>query len=96
MPKQFYKKRFSFGFVVASVILGLVVCILSTIAYGIKQGKDSAEKVAAARALPIYSVETDEKKLSISFPHLSLSDLATFAYPYPGKSTKKAVLSTLK
>ncbi|MBQ9714089.1 MAG: polysaccharide deacetylase family protein [Clostridia bacterium] len=67
MPKQFYKKRFSFGFVVASVVLGLVICILSTIAYGIKQGKDSAEKVAAARALPIYSVETDEKKLSISF-----------------------------
>lgn len=67
MANKYYKKRFSVGFVIAAVLLGAVVCILSTIAYGVKRGKESAAEVAAARVLPIYSVETDEKKIAISF-----------------------------
>jgi polysaccharide deacetylase family sporulation protein PdaB len=48
-----------------------VFALLSTLAYCIKIGKENTKTVGAGtsstRSLPIYSVETDEKKIAISF-----------------------------
>ena len=72
MPKhRVYKKRFSGAFALAATILGLVVCVCSTLAYCLQKGVENAQTVGAgtssSRSLPIYSVETDEKKVAISF-----------------------------
>ena len=65
------KNRFSLAFVVATVILGIVVCLVSTFAYCIKKDgekiKTTGAGTSSSRSLPIYSVETDEKKVAISF-----------------------------
>ncbi|MBQ8342812.1 MAG: polysaccharide deacetylase family protein [Clostridia bacterium] len=67
MAKQRFKKGISHLFAIAAVLLGAVVCMVSTIVYGIQKAKDDALYAAASRSLPIYSVETDEKKIAISF-----------------------------
>lgn len=70
-PKRFRKKRFSGGFVVATIVLGLVLTVVSTVAYCLQSGKEIAQTTGAgtssSRSLPIYSVETEEKKVAISF-----------------------------
>ncbi len=67
MAKQNYRKRFSFPFLIATVLLSAVLCMVSTIVYGVQKAKNAAISAAASRSLPIYSVETEEKKISISF-----------------------------
>ena len=71
MPKSFQTKRFSFAFAVSAVLLALVLCVLSTFAYCIKiateKDKTTGAGMSSTRSLPIYSVDTDEKKVSISF-----------------------------
>ena len=67
MARHDYRKRFSFPFVIAVVLLSAVVCMVSTIVYGVRKAQATAQRVAASRSLPIYSVETDEKKIAISF-----------------------------
>ncbi len=51
----------------ASVFLALLLAMISTCVYCIRRGKESFTAGAAPRALPIYSVETAEKKVAISF-----------------------------
>lgn len=67
MAKQYYQKRFSFLFAIAAVVLGAIVCMVSTVLYGVHKGREDLAGAAASRSLPIYSVETDEKKIAISF-----------------------------
>ena len=69
MPKsyQYPTKRFSLAFVVSAVVLGLVLCLVSTFAYCIQVSKTTGAGMSSNRSLPIYCVETDEKKVSISF-----------------------------
>lgn len=67
MSKKFFEKRFSLPLAIAAIVLGAVVCMLSTISYGVKKAQEHGVRVAANRSLPIYSVETDEKKIAISF-----------------------------
>ncbi len=50
----------------ASVFLALVVAVISTCAYCIRKGAEGTVG-GSARLLPIYSVETEEKKVAISF-----------------------------
>ena len=53
-----------------AIVLALVFAGLVTIfvpVYSVKRYADSSPASASARALPIYSVATDEKKLAISF-----------------------------
>ncbi len=54
-------------FAFAGVFLALIVAIISTCVYCVRKGRAGGVAAAAARALPIYSVETQEKKLAISF-----------------------------
>ena len=61
------KKPFPYVLTAVAVFLAAVLCMLSTILYGVRKAKQDAVNAAATRALPIYSVETDEKKLAISF-----------------------------
>ncbi|MBE5747752.1 MAG: deacetylase [Clostridiales bacterium] len=67
MANQFFRKRFPYGITVVALLLCAIVSIVSTIAYGARTAKKTAVYVAASRSLPIYSVETDEKKVAISF-----------------------------
>ena len=69
MPKsyQYPTKRFSFAFVVSTVVLGLVLCLVSTFAYCFQVSKTTGAGMSSTRSLPIYCVDTDEKKVSISF-----------------------------
>ena len=67
MANKPFQKRFSAAFIMVAVLLCAIVGILSTIAYGVKKGQNAAQRVAANRSLPIYSVETQEKKIAISF-----------------------------
>ncbi len=67
MTKKMHSQRFPLLFSIAALLLGAITCVLSTIAYGVHKAKDHAESVAASRSLPIYSVETEEKKIAISF-----------------------------
>ena len=41
--------------------------MVSTVFYGVKKGNNAGVLASASRSLPIYSVETDEKKIAISF-----------------------------
>lgn len=67
MAKYDYRKRFSYPFVIAALLLSAVLGILSTVLYGVRKAHADAQRVAASRSLPIYSVETQEKKIAISF-----------------------------
>ena len=67
MAKQHHQKRFSYAFAICAVILCAIVAMLSTVLYGVRKAQDDAKRVAADRSLPIYSVETEEKKIAISF-----------------------------
>lgn len=67
MAKYDYRKRFSYPFVIAALLLSAVLGILSTVLYGVRKAQADAQRVAASRSLPIYSVETQEKKIAISF-----------------------------
>ncbi len=53
-------------FAFASVFLALLVAVISTCVYCIRKGTEGSVG-GSARLLPIYSVETEEKKVSISF-----------------------------
>ena len=70
MPKQI-QRRFSAAFAVGTVCLGLFVCMLATLSYCLSLVLPNAQTVGAgtssSRSLPIYSVETEEKKVAISF-----------------------------
>ena len=70
MPKQI-KRRFSAAFAVGTVCLGLFVCMLATLSYCLSLVLPATKMTGAgtslSRSLPIYSVETDEKKVAISF-----------------------------
>ncbi len=70
MPK-YIRKRFSSAFAIASVFLGLLTALLSTFAYCLRLVLPNDETTGAGtsstRSLPIYSVETEEKKIAISF-----------------------------
>ena len=67
MPKSYFRKGFSYPFIIVTLLLSALFCILSTIVYGVKTAKEEGVRAAANRSLPIYSVETQEKKLAISF-----------------------------
>jgi polysaccharide deacetylase family sporulation protein PdaB len=64
-------KRFSPAFVFAAAALGAIFLIVSTIAYCVQYQAESDKTLgvgtSSIRSLPIYSVETDEKKVAISF-----------------------------
>ena len=58
---------FSLILAVGSVALALIVGIISTCVYCIKTSKTVGAGTSSSRLLPIYSVETQEKKIAISF-----------------------------
>ena len=64
-------KRFSPAFVFAAAALGAILLVISTIAYCVQYQAASEKTLGAGprsiRSLPFYSVETDEKKVAISF-----------------------------
>ena len=70
MPKQI-KRRFSAAFAVGAVCLGLFVCMLATLSYCLAlvlpANKMTGAGTSSSRSLPIYSVQTEEKKVAISF-----------------------------
>ena len=51
----------------ACVCIALLFTILSTCVYCIHQAKTVGAGIGSTRSLPIYSVETEEKKIAISF-----------------------------
>lgn len=53
----------------ATVFLAIIIAVLCTSAYCVRKriGRVDAEFAGEKRSLPIYSVETSEKKISISF-----------------------------
>ena len=60
-------KSLSFLLAFISVVLALVFTILSTCIYCVKAAKTEGAGTGSTRLLPIYSVETEEKKIAISF-----------------------------
>ncbi|MBQ8428627.1 MAG: polysaccharide deacetylase family protein [Clostridia bacterium] len=70
MPKQI-KRRFSAAFAVGATCLGLFIIMLATLSYCLSLISPNAQTTGAGtsstRSLPIYSVETEEKKVAISF-----------------------------
>ncbi len=67
MAKHSSQRRFSYAFAICAVFLCAIIAMLSTVLYGVRKAQDDAKRVAANRSLPIYSVETEEKKIAISF-----------------------------
>ena len=61
------RKSFSLALTVGSVALALVLAVISTCVYCIKNTKTTGAGTSSTRLLPIYSVETEEKKVAISF-----------------------------
>ena len=65
------KKRFSRAFVILVCVFCLAFSLVSTLVYCIQTSTESVKTAGAgtgsSRSLPIYSVETDEKKVAISF-----------------------------
>ena len=57
----------SFALAVGSVALALILAILSTCIYCVKKAGTTEAGTSSTRLLPIYSVETEEKKIAISF-----------------------------
>ena len=55
------------GVGVFSVVLAALVMVVSIPAYLVFRKPDQTQAAATARSLPIYSVETEEKKVAISF-----------------------------
>ncbi len=54
----------------AAVILAMIVAMVSTCVYGVRRANEIKTEGAGmrpSRSLPIYSVETEEKKIAISF-----------------------------
>ena len=64
---HFPPKRFSLGFTVATLLFGLTLTLLCTFAYCFQTAKTMGAGTSSSRSLPIYSVEIQEKKISISF-----------------------------
>ena len=66
-----HTKRFSRAFVVLVCAFCTVFALISTLVYCIQTGTENIKTTGAgmssSRSLPIYSVETDEKKIAISF-----------------------------
>ncbi len=58
---------FSLALAVGSVALALIFAILSTCIYCVKTAQTTGAGTSSTRSLPIYSVETKEKKIAISF-----------------------------
>ena len=54
-------------FAACSVCLALLFCIVSTCIFCVKNTQTAGAGTDSIRSLPIYSVETDEKKVAISF-----------------------------
>ncbi len=54
-------------FAFATVILATLIAIISTCVYCIRENKTERVGTSSPRSLPIYSVETEEKKIAISF-----------------------------
>ena len=63
----FPNKRFSVGFTIATIVLGLTLTLLFTFVYCFQTAQTTGAGTSSSRSLPIYSVETDEKKIAISF-----------------------------
>ena len=70
MPKRIYH-RFSAPFAAATLVFAAILSVIFTIAYCVNLVSPNSQTVGAGmsstRSLPIYSVETDEKKIAISF-----------------------------
>ncbi|MBQ8685972.1 MAG: polysaccharide deacetylase family protein [Clostridia bacterium] len=60
------KKGFWWRFAVCACLLSALCAVVVTSVYVVQRNKTAAAS-AAARSLPIYSVETSEKKIAISF-----------------------------
>lgn len=67
MLKPNKHNAFSFVLAVGSVVFALLFTIVSTCVYCIKSAKTTGAGTSSSRSLPIYSVETEEKKIAISF-----------------------------
>lgn len=68
MKKTYYpSNRFFGGIAIAAVLLASVIAILSTLFFSLRPSKEKEAAASATRSLPIYSVETEEKKVAISF-----------------------------
>ena len=52
---------------IASVMLGAVLFLISTCVFCVQKAKTTWAGMSSIRSLPIYSVETSEKKIAISF-----------------------------
>ena len=67
MPKaQKYNVPFRI-LAVCSVFLALIFAMVSTCVFCLKKAQTTGAGTSSTRSLPIYSVETDEKKVAISF-----------------------------
>ena len=67
MPTPHKHKPYSLAFLVATTALGLIFAILTTCVYCVKKTQTVGAGTGSTRLLPIYSVETSEKKVAISF-----------------------------
>ena len=66
MRNTFFKKP-NDSITFLSVFLAGLFLVISTCIFCVNRNNEQAESVSAARSLPIYSVETQEKKIAISF-----------------------------
>ena len=64
LKKRLSSNRLLGGIAIAAVLLASIVAMTATLLFSVKQ--DSVQ-TATKRSLPIYSVETTEKKVAISF-----------------------------
>ena len=67
MLKPCKHNAFSLVLTVGSVVFALLFAIVSTCVYCIQSAKITGAGTSSSRSLPIYSVETEEKKIAISF-----------------------------
>ncbi len=71
MSKRKFSALRSHIFAFSAVLFALLIAMLSTITLCVKNSKNQSDTIGAGmgstRSLPIYSVETEEKKVAISF-----------------------------
>ena len=69
--QKYIRRRFSTAFALATVFFGVFLGLLFTFSYCLNLVMPKSETTGAGtsstRSLPIYSVETEEKKIAISF-----------------------------
>ena len=67
MARLFKQREKAYFLSVCAVCVALLIAILSTCVFCVKKAQTVGAGTGSLRSLPIYSVETEEKKIAISF-----------------------------